>query len=78
MAQHKFRVGQDVDYMPGKHAMNSSSRSFKIVRRLPLEQGELTYRIKSAVELFERVVRESEIAAITPASRALMAGNSRK
>lgn len=61
MAQHKFKVGQDVNYAQ-KHAA-ASSRSYKVVRRLPPEQGELTYRIKSPAELFERVVRESEITA---------------
>lgn len=63
MAQHKFRVGQDVNYTPGKHV--STASRYKVVRRLPIEHGELTYRIKSPVELFERVVRESEIAAST-------------
>lgn len=78
MAQHKFRVGQDVNYVPGRHAMAPSTRSFKIVRRLPPEQGELTYRIKSPVELFERVVRESELAATTPGKSMLSAAGSRK
>lgn len=69
MAQHKFRVGQDVDYTPGKHVAASSR--YKVVRRLPVEHGELTYRIKSPVELFERVVRESEIAVAAPDKTAL-------
>lgn len=75
MAQHKFKVGQDVDYTPGKHVAAASR--YRVVRRLPIEQGELTYRIKSPIELFERVVRESEIAAATPDKSGLRVGSSR-
>jgi hypothetical protein len=60
-AQHKFRIGQEVSFSPAKLSLPSSSRSYKIVRRLPREGGEFMYRIKSAAELFERVARESEI-----------------
>lgn len=63
MSQHKFKIGQDVNFTPAKLSMPASSRSYKVIRRLPLEGGEYTYRIKSAAELFERVARESEIAA---------------
>lgn len=59
---HKFKIGQEVRYSPTKLSMPSSSGSYKVIRRLPYEGGEFTYRIKSAAELFERVARESEIA----------------
>lgn len=62
--QHKFIVGQEVSFSPGKRSMSASSRSYKIIRRLPIEGGEVMYRIKSAAEQFERVARESEIGGI--------------
>jgi hypothetical protein len=61
MSQHKFKVGQEVSFSPAKLSMPASSRSYKIIRHLPREGGEYTYRIKSAAEQFERVARESEI-----------------
>lgn len=63
MALHKFRVGQNVDYLPSKPGLAPSTRSYKIIRCLPLQLGEFSYRIKSPAELFERVARESEIRA---------------
>ena len=65
-SQHKYKIGQEVSFSPTKLSM-PASRSYKIVRRLPPEGGEFTYRIKSAAELFERVARESEIATSTGA-----------
>ena len=59
--QHKYKVGQEVSFSPAKLSMPASSRSYKIMSRLPREGGEYMYRIKSAAELFERVARESEI-----------------
>lgn len=59
---HKFKIGQEVSFTPAKLSMPTSSGKFTVVRRLPLEGGEYTYRIKSVAELFERVARESEIA----------------
>lgn len=61
MSHHKFKVGQEVRFSPAKLSMPASSRSYKIIRTLPSEGGELLYRIKSAAEAFERVARESEI-----------------
>ena len=59
--QRKFKIGQRVSFSPGKLAMSAASSEYKITRILPRESGEFTYRIKSAVEQFERVARESEI-----------------
>ncbi len=61
MAQHKFKVGQLVDFNPGRPGMPVSSREYKIMRLLPLEGGDLLYRIKSVGETFERVAREREL-----------------
>lgn len=61
MSQHKFKVGQVVDYDPGRLGMRASSREYKVVRLLPPEGSDLLYRIKSVGETFERVVKEHEL-----------------
>ena len=57
MSQHKFKVGQFVDYNAGRLGMSA-----KIQRLLPAEGGDLLYRIKSIGEAFERVAKERELA----------------
>ena len=57
----KFKVGQMVDFMPTNRAVPASVRSYKVLRVLPNEGGEQTYRIKAISEAFERVAREGEL-----------------
>jgi hypothetical protein len=59
--QHKFKVGQLVNYS-AKVGVRTSPSGYKIVRLLPTEGGQYLYRIKSADETFERVAREQELA----------------
>ena len=59
--QHKFKVGQMVDYAPSRTGMSASSRGYKIVRLLPREGVDVLYRIKSAGETFERVAKEQDL-----------------
>jgi hypothetical protein len=61
MSQHKFKVGQVVDYDPGRMGVRASSREYKVVRLLPPEGTDLLYRIKSVGETFERVAKEREL-----------------
>jgi hypothetical protein len=53
-----FSVGDrvEVDYLP--HAY-SEIRDYKIMRLVPYHGDEPLYRIKSIVEPFERIIRES-------------------
>jgi hypothetical protein len=60
---HKFKVGQLVDYNPGRVGMPASSWQYKILRLLPAEGSDLLYRIKSPGETFERVAKERELTA---------------
>jgi hypothetical protein len=60
MAQHKFKVGQFVDYSPGRLSALSASK-YKVLRLLPAEGSDLLYRIKSVDETFERVAKEHEL-----------------
>ena len=61
MSEHKFKVGQAVNYAPGRSSMMASSREYKIVRCLPPENGENQYRIKGISETFERMAREADL-----------------
>jgi hypothetical protein len=58
---HKFKAGQHVYFHPAKMSMEVTSQRFTIVRTLPVERGEVTYRIKCTAENFERVAKESEL-----------------
>lgn len=61
MSQHKYKVGQMVDYQPNRMGMPGASRGYKVLRLLPLEGGDLLYRIKSPSESFERVAKEQDL-----------------
>jgi hypothetical protein len=61
MAVPKFKVGQTVDFTPGRSSIPASQREYKVVRVVPLEGGERQYRIKTIAEQFERVAKESEL-----------------
>jgi hypothetical protein len=61
MPQHKYKVGQLVDYYAGRSGVPASSRAYQVIRLLPFEGGDLLYRIKSSGETFERVAREQDL-----------------
>jgi hypothetical protein len=60
---HRFHPGQRVRFNHDTRFRNTAGDSYEVVRRLPYEDGEYRYRIKSAREQHERVVRESELEA---------------
>jgi hypothetical protein len=62
MSSHRYKVGQTVDYKPGRMGFPAANRECTIVRLLPVEGGNHLYRIKCASEAFERVVREVQLA----------------
>ena len=66
MPRHKFKVGQAVDFRPGRLAVPALMGEYKIIKLLPSDGGDLMYRIKSASETFERVAKERELALRSP------------
>ncbi len=58
---HKFKVGQMVDFLPNKSRVPTLGRRYEILKLLPLESGEASYRVKSKEEPYERIAKESEI-----------------
>jgi hypothetical protein len=61
MSQHKFKVGQSVDYHANHLGVPVSLKAYTIVRLLPSDGNDLQYRIKSASESFERIAKERDL-----------------
>jgi hypothetical protein len=61
VADHTYKVGQTVDFSPGRLGMPAMSRLYKIIKLLPPEDGQYLYRIKGSSEPFERVARERDL-----------------
>ena len=60
MPARKFHIGQIVQLRPAV-SRDVPGGSYEVTKRLPDRGGEFEYRIKSANEPHERVVRESEL-----------------
>jgi len=58
--QHRFKVGQSVSFASGPFGRGTEG-IYKVTQLLPPEGGDYQYRIKSASEPHERVVKESEL-----------------
>lgn len=67
MPESKFRVGEMVDFYPSQQGVRASVRSYKILQLMPSDGGDRLYRIKTIMEAFERVARESELVRVRPA-----------
>jgi len=59
MPSHKFHVGESVTVLPAI-SRNVPGGVYEVTKQLPHNGREFEYRIKSASEEHERVVRESE------------------
>ena len=62
MASHKYRVGQNVTFRPTRMSALIGRQDCKIIRLLPIEDGNCLYRIKCVDESVERVVQEGHLA----------------
>lgn len=61
MRKHKFRLGQNVQYVPDNQ-VSPPPGPYKILRLLPAAGNAQQYRIKNATEPFERIAQESQLA----------------
>jgi hypothetical protein len=64
MPSYKFQIGQTVFLSPS-FSRNIPGGAYIVTRKLPEHNGEFGYRVKSANEACERVVRESELSDVT-------------
>ena len=61
MSNHRFKVGQTVNYTSRFIDGVNADVVFKITHLLPAEDDEFQYRIRSASEPYERVAKESQL-----------------
>jgi len=60
MNDHRFKVGQAVEYYP-PHRKYAPRGAYHVTAELPLHGGEFEYRIKHLRENYERVAAESDL-----------------
>jgi hypothetical protein len=60
MLSHKFQIGELVRPIPAI-SRHVSGGSYEITKKLPERNGEFEYQMKSVIELYQRVARESEL-----------------
>lgn len=65
MAVHKFVVGQTLQFSAGRMGLQTASRKCKVLRLLPMEDGQPLYRIKCDAEMVERMAKESQLSRVS-------------
>ena len=61
MPLHSFAVGQMLEFDPGKFDPTGGRGTYTVVRLLPNDGSDREYRVKSARDGDERVVRGSQL-----------------
>jgi hypothetical protein len=61
MAEHRYAVGQAVQFSPDRRDIRTARGRYTVVRLLPEEGSNPQYRIKSTTDGHERVVRENQL-----------------
>jgi hypothetical protein len=64
MQNHKFKVGQSVNFASGPFGRGGANEIYQITYLLPSEDDDCRYRVKNANEPHERVVKESQLTRI--------------
>ena len=64
MQDHKFKIGQSVNFTSGPCGRGGGSGVYKVTQLLPPEGDDYQYRIKSSEEPHERVVKESQLSRV--------------
>ena len=60
--KHKFPVGSTVYFTASNVSRPAATGTYEVIRQLPSEGDDCQYRIKSSIEAFERVAKESQLA----------------
>jgi hypothetical protein len=61
MAQHRFKVGQTLNFTPHRKSAGARPGMCKVTRQVSTDGEDPQYRVKCTNEAFERIVRESEL-----------------
>jgi hypothetical protein len=59
---HKFPLGATVHFTASNVSRPAATGTYEIIRLLPTDGDDCQYRIKSSIEAFERVAKESQLA----------------
>ena len=60
METHKYGVGDRVSFS-GRVRVGGATGEYEVIKLLPVESGQVMYRIKSTLERHERVVGEEHL-----------------
>ena len=58
---HKFHIGQAVEFFPNRGVDHKARGRYTIVRLLPMDGNTPQYRVKHKTDGHERMVRENEL-----------------
>ncbi len=58
---HKFGIGDRLDFVPGRLDVNIPRGVYTVLRLMPVEARDCQYRVKSALDGHERIMRESQL-----------------
>ena len=58
---HQFNAGEVVTCIPDMFLRHAAPGAYKILARMPDRDGDRMYRIKSPLEEYERVVKETAL-----------------
>jgi len=61
MANHKYKIGQNVRMAPTRLSSLLRSQNCTIMHQLPIEDGSRLYRVKCVGENVERVAKEGDL-----------------
>lgn len=61
MARHRYNVGENVEYVRDTFDGEVTPGAYIVTRLLPADGAEPQYRVKSAKEVHERTMRESQL-----------------
>jgi hypothetical protein len=64
MSDHRFQIGETVEFTNGNVIIPRASETCEILRLLSTDGDDPQYRIKVLEEGFERVARESQLRAL--------------
>ena len=69
MPEHRFQIGEVVDFTNSHVVRPAASGACEILRLLATDGDDPQYRVKCAGEDFERVVRQSQLSEIVERKR---------
>lgn len=61
MTNHKFKVGEMVEFHPGGSYLAKTRGQYEVIRLMPAEGDGFQYRVKNTTDGHERVVHEGQL-----------------